>query len=74
MPSEHRLPEVKKKLLRLGCTCQWSDRGYLKAKRVVGATTYVYPIPTVKGRKVKHCYIRLIQKRLHISPEEWGQA
>ncbi len=74
MASPMRLPDVLRKLRRLGCTYRRTGNNYVHIQREVSGRVRTGNMPTVQGRRVRPCYIRQIKTQLGISDSEWDAA
>ena len=66
--------DVRRKLVKLGCTLKPAKGSHWSVERRVGGRVYYSGFCTVHGRQVKAVYKTVLQRRLRISPEEWDSA
>ena len=74
MASEVPFREARRKFDKLCSEHHHTKNGYYKVVRTVNGKRCSYPIPLVKGRRVKPRHIGRARRRLHISDAEWDAA
>ena len=74
MASEVRLAVVQRRLRRLGCALRQTTKSHWHVERELHGEVLVSGFAVRSGRWVPPHYVKQLQRRLHISAEEWETA
>lgn len=69
MPGEVPLHEFKRWFAKYGVELEFGGK-HARLRGEVGGAHAIFPIPTVRGRKVKSVYVDKARKHFHLTPKD----